>query len=271
MNRLPILFAASAVAAAVVMPAVASADIVLNEFFVNPPGGDNGQEYLEFLSTTGGVESLAGLSLLNIEGDAGGGNGTIDKVIDLGSLSTGTNGLLLYRDSATVLNPAPAPETNVFVQDFDPDIENPAGTFLLVSGFTGLQGDDIDADDDGTADNTPWASVVDAVSFADPDNGATTADGLYAAQFGGVEFYQDDLGFGIELFFRSSEGNLIVANVDGANPGPYPINAANADAAIGLTATPGSLNPSVAVPEPASLAVFGLVAVATLARRRRQA
>ena len=43
--------------------------LVLNEIFVNPPGTDNGQEFFEIRSTTGGIESMAGLTLLGIEGD----------------------------------------------------------------------------------------------------------------------------------------------------------------------------------------------------------
>lgn len=42
-------------------------------------------------------------------------------------------------------------------------------TYLLVEGFTGSAGDDLDTDDDGTLDATPWTNVLDSVSFVDGD------------------------------------------------------------------------------------------------------
>ena len=55
-------------------------------------------------------------------------------------------------------------------------------TFLLVSGFTGSSGDDLDTDNDGVFESTPWNGVFDAVSLTDGD---TTLDVSYAPQFGG--------------------------------------------------------------------------------------
>lgn len=44
-----------------------------------------------------------------------------------------------------------------------PDGDNQ--THLLVRGFTGRVGDDLDSDDDGTLDRTPWGGIVDAVAL----------------------------------------------------------------------------------------------------------
>ena len=41
--------------------------------------------------------------------------------------------------------------------------------FLLVTGFTGMAGDDIDADNDGTPEVEPWSSVWDGVFLFDGD------------------------------------------------------------------------------------------------------
>ena len=46
-------------------------------------------------------------------------------------------------------------------------VENGTITVLLVDGFTGAVGVDIDSDDDGQIDNEPWAAVVDAVGVSD--------------------------------------------------------------------------------------------------------
>ena len=46
-------------------------------------------------------------------------------------------------------------------------LEKPAFTILLVSGFSGALGDDLDAGDDGSLDSAPWSEIVDSVSFSD--------------------------------------------------------------------------------------------------------
>ena len=102
--------------------------------FYNPTGADNGKEYFEILHTPS--TALTGLTLLVIEGD-GTGAGILDKAISLAPYSTGTNGLLLWRDASTVLTPAPSAATTVVVSDFVPDIENGTNTYLLVTGFSG--------------------------------------------------------------------------------------------------------------------------------------
>ena len=53
-------------------------------------------------------------------------------------------------------------------------------------GFTGANGDDLDTDDDGTLDSTPWTSVVDAVSLIEEANPPSGTEYSYAVQLGGV-------------------------------------------------------------------------------------
>lgn len=48
----------------------------------------------------------------------------------------------------------------------DLDAEKGTVTFLLVKDFTGTVGDDLDDDDDGLLDTTPWSAIVDAVATA---------------------------------------------------------------------------------------------------------
>ncbi len=152
----------------------AAVAVVLNEIFVNPGGTDDGREYVEILSTTGGAEALTGLWLLEIEGN-GTVAGTIDNAQDLSSLSTGSNGLLMlgsgYGTSGTPW-PAGVVDAATALGDLDGGtIENGGLTFLLVTGFSGSAGDDVDTDNDGVIDNPLWSTVVDSVGWTDNGSG----------------------------------------------------------------------------------------------------
>src|SRR4051812_10927669 len=85
-------------AAALLVASTASAALRINEVHANPPGDDvvNGvdYEYIEVLSTTGGVESTDTFWLLLMDTD-GGNMGRVDGAWDLTGMATGTNGLLL--------------------------------------------------------------------------------------------------------------------------------------------------------------------------------
>jgi len=63
-------------------------------------------------------------------------------------------------------------------------LEKPTFTILLVSGFSGAEGDDLDAGNDGVLDATPWAAIADGVAFSDGTVGART----YAAPVLGPGF-----------------------------------------------------------------------------------
>ena len=162
----------------------------LNEIFVNPPGpaSDDNREFIEIRSVSGGVEALTGLTLLVIEGD--GSSGGIDGIVPLDSFSTGTNGLLLLGNSYTVLNPwAAFTDPATTIADLNHagasgsnalsagGLENGTITFLLVSGFSGVASQDLDTNDDGVFDVTPWTSIVDSVGWTDGGAG----DDVYSA------------------------------------------------------------------------------------------
>ncbi len=245
----------------------------LNEILRDAPGADNGQEFVELLGDPGA--SLDGVVFLAIDGD-GSAAGTIDTVFSLDGLTLGSNGLLLIRDSATVLQPAPAAGTTVVVNDFTPDLENGSITFLLVTGFTGAVGNDLDTNNDGVIDvATPWATVIDAIGLLENDGVNNFA---YAAQLGFFDFPQ--LAFTPDAFVRLADGGGLAAmDVLGTTPGPYAFDPAEYFSTTGLAPTtadailtPGSFNPR-AVPEPASIAAMGLGLglVGLWAGRRRRA
>ena len=269
--------AAKALAASATLVASVSAShaaIQLNEIFLNPPSTDNTQEFIELRSTTGGIESLAGLTLVNIEGD-GTAAGSIDFTLSLGAFRTGMNGLFLWRDSALVIHPAPDPATVLNISDwplngaaFSGDLENGSQTFLLVTGFSGTLNQDLDTNNDGVLDVFPWSGVVDAIGFLENDGVANQA---YGDDAGFLNFGPDP-GYNADAFFRDgTTGAWLGTDVAGTNPGgPYTADPTPGRSGFPATGTeqltPGNANVAI-VPEPSSLALMA-PGCALFARRR---
>ena len=127
---------------------------VINEFSASTAGTD--VEYVEIHAAPD--TDLSAYSVIEIEGDAGG-TGTVDEVISLGT--TDANGLYLASLPANAL-------------------ENGTITLLLVEGFTGALGADLDTNDDGVLDVTPWSAIVDDIAVNDGGGG----DLAYAVALG---------------------------------------------------------------------------------------
>jgi predicted extracellular nuclease len=122
---------------------------VINEFSASTAGTD--VEYVEALGAAGA--DLSNLTILEIEGDSGSAIGSIDEVISVGT----TDG------AGRWLGDLPANA-----------LENGTISLLLVSGFMGTAGSDLDSDDDGVLDATPWDAIVDAVAVTDGGAGDRT-------------------------------------------------------------------------------------------------
>jgi hypothetical protein len=211
-NRLAAVCGLAASAACV------SAQVRFNEVAIDVPSTDNGNEFFELKSDVAGY-SLSDLTILEIEGD-GNNKGLTDQALSLAGQSTGSNKLFLWRDSTVVLEPAPAPETNIFVGDFSPDLENGAKTYLLVRNYTGTRTQDLDTDNDGVIDVTPWSEVVAAIGWGDNDN---DGDAVYAAQFGGADLSDPTAtgaGFTPDCFALIGSDSFGF-DVIGAAPGPW--------------------------------------------------
>jgi hypothetical protein len=152
-----------------VLEARALLSAVMNEVYVNPTASpDANREFIE-IRTTSNNESLSNLWFLQIEGD-GTAAGTVDTALDLGSLSTGSNGLLLLGSGYALSNPwasTTAVGTAIANGPAADSLENGTVTFLLVSGFTGSAGNDLDTNNDGMMDSTPWTAIVDGVGWSD--------------------------------------------------------------------------------------------------------
>ncbi len=125
---------------------------VINEFVFNHTGSDS-NEYLEIKGVAN--TNYSGYRLVVIDGDAGA-RGTVKRIVTPGT--TDANG---YWASA-------------YLSD---QFENGTQTLLLVAGATVTTGTDLDTNDDGVLDSTPWASLVDAIAVNDGDAGDLTYSG----------------------------------------------------------------------------------------------
>ena len=119
-------------------------------------------EYIEITGIRG--DALDGLALVVI-GDAGedlnascGDSGVVESVTALDGAVIPQDATLLVHASALLLVP-PDLAADLRLEDAD------NLTVLLVRGTTATAGQDLDVDNDGVLDVTPWKSVVDGVAF----------------------------------------------------------------------------------------------------------
>lgn len=127
---------------------VVSYDASLSEVRIAQPGADTDESFELF-----GSGSLAGLSYVVLDGA-----GTVDQVIDLSAAAFTPMGYLVGAEATYSLG-TPGLVTAL---DFD---ELGAFTHLLAADFSAATGTDLDVNDDGALDSTPWTNLVDAVGF----------------------------------------------------------------------------------------------------------
>ena len=155
--------------------------VLINEANINPPGDDADFDYVELIATDIAARSMNGLTLVAIDTSAGddglGDVGEITRVWNLDALATGRNGLLLMGDGypaggpfTAVKSPLTATGDPVGMGE-DSLASNDGFALLLVRGFTGQPGQDLDAGNDNTLDAAPWSEVADAIVFGDRDYG----------------------------------------------------------------------------------------------------
>lgn len=146
-RRAPLSFLALFLA--VVLAAVISAGEghaqVINEFVANHVDTDT-HSFIEILGTPS--FDYSGLRILELEGDSTSTPGAIDRIYQAGITNAGGHW------------------TTPFLGDGDGP-ENGTITLLLVTGFSGTVGQDLDTNDDGVLDLTPWTALLDAVAVSD--------------------------------------------------------------------------------------------------------
>ncbi|MFQ5600094.1 MAG: hypothetical protein ACE5G2_06030 [Candidatus Krumholzibacteriia bacterium] len=145
---------------------IAGSAVVINEIRIDMPGTDT-DEYFELAGAPG--ESLDDLTYIVI-GDGAGASGVIEAVISLTGNTLDGSGLFCAAEASASFTPSLTTTVN---------FENSDNvTHMLVSGFTGALGDDLDTDDNGTLDTTPWTAVVDCVALIET---VGTGDQVYCS------------------------------------------------------------------------------------------
>ncbi len=157
--RLPLAIVLGLLATTVPTQVMAAGDgVTINEIRVDQTGADN-DEYFELSGSAG--QSLDGYTYLVIGDGTTGGSGVIEAVVGLAGQSIAADGFFLVSETTFTLGTA-----DLMVGAAGLNFENTDNlTHLLVQGFTGANGTDLDTNDDGTLDSTPWASIVDSVAL----------------------------------------------------------------------------------------------------------
>lgn len=135
--------------------------VVLNEIQVSTDSTD--WEFFEVTGTPG--TGLSNLTLLVIESDNGTSAGQIDRILNLSGAipddgfwwAASATGQAIYGGQCGTADGSFSDNT----------FENSTTTYLLVEGFAGALNQDLDTDDDGVLDLTPWSALVDGVGIRD--------------------------------------------------------------------------------------------------------
>jgi hypothetical protein len=151
--------------------------VVINEIRIDHTGTDT-DEYFELKGTPN--ESLAGYTYIVI-GDDGTGSGIIESVASLGALTIQADGYLAVHKATTT------GACTGYDMDLTLNSENSDNvTHMLVTGFTGALNQDIDTNNDGVLDSTPWTTIEDCVAMVTA-TGPPGGDYVYCATTAGPD------------------------------------------------------------------------------------
>ena len=150
----------------------ASASVKINEIRQAEPGGVDNNEYVELAGTPG--TSLQGLQLLVLGDALNGSSGVIEEVVNLDGQQIPADGFFLIAENTFTMGTPNLVTTLTFE---DPDNV----THLLVQGFSGADGMDLDTNDDCVLDVAPWEAIVDRVALIlEEGNPPSTTECHYA-------------------------------------------------------------------------------------------
>ena len=214
---------------------VTHADLVINEIRVDQVGGDD-DEYFE-LFADGMNFDLSNYTYVVIGDSNADGSGVLENATALSGMLNAGEFFLLAESTFTL---GTADQTSTLSFENSDNV-----THLLVEGFDGTSlGTDLDTNDDGILDVTPWAGVLDSIALLEEVGGG---DLVYSSNVVGPNGT-----FAPAHVFRDLDGTSGTFQI--GNFGDFDLD------------TPGFSN--VPIPEPSSIAIFaaaGLIAV----RRRR--
>lgn len=211
-------------------------DVRINEIRIDQ-GDPDTDEFFELVGDPG--TPLDGLTYLVI-GDGLGGSGVVEAVISLNGESIPGDGYFLaVEDTFSIGGGLASADLNTGTGGLNfEDADNV--THLLVRGFSGANGQDLDTNDDGVLDITPWNDVLDLVALIRSDNPPAGTEYHY-----GPPTVGPDAGSVPGLAYRCPDGTgtwtigaLSPAGVDdtpgGANDCSPPIPAASTWSMISL-------------------------------------
>jgi uncharacterized repeat protein (TIGR01451 family) len=140
----------------------------ISEMRIDHPGADT-QEYFELEGPANFF--LNDLTYLVI-GDGTGGSGVIENITSLDGYLVPSSGFFVGATSTFNLSSPDLVTTLVF--------ENSDNvTHMLVQGFTGTIGQDLDTNDDGVLEITPWFQVLDLIALIEEPNPPTSTEYHY--------------------------------------------------------------------------------------------
>ncbi len=210
-----------------VAPPPAPSDPLINEFVANHVGSDTN----EFIEISGDASvDYSVFTVLALEGDSS--KGVIDGVFPVGSTDASGYWSTGFMSSG---------------------LENGTQSLLLVEGFIGTAGDDLDTDDNGVLDVTPWSRVVDDVAVTD----GGTGDQVYSsvvlnAAFDGGSFTVGGASRIPDSADTDAVTDWMRNDYDGEGFSGFPGTPEDGEAVN----TPGAVNVAATTPPPADPAVL---------------
>ena len=193
-----------------------TSNIAINEFRISSSGdSDDTSNFVELYAEPG--QSFDGLTLLAVSGEFA--PGQVDFAISLDGAVADANGFLLI-----------AEETNSALETGDVgvsglDFFGTPQTFLVVDGFTGTVGDDLDVDDDGNIE-TDIGDILSSVSVVDGDTNTDVnysdtvvgPDGTFTPSGGALS--EDGSGDFTQLEFGDTSQDTPGETNEGGTDGP---------------------------------------------------
>jgi hypothetical protein len=206
----------------------APANLVINEVRIEQ-SGDDLDEYFELRGDPGA--SLNQLRYLVLGDSDAGLSGVIEEVVNLNGTNVALDGRFLAVEDTFTL--APILSADLVLPSGKLNFEGSDNvTHVLVANFYGQNGQDLDTDDDGVLDVTPWLATIDAVGIIEEPNPPMFTEYAYGDALGGDDVGPDVTFVPGHVYRCVPDGTWLIGTFDPADPN-------EAD-------TPGTANPGCA-------------------------